>query len=75
MEDIFFEQEKKKKILPQDVLSHYDEDSCVDKVFLVVAWGVKVTPINYFDIQKTQLILELKYRKLKKRLNDLFDFL
>ena len=45
------------------------------RLFFVVAWGVKVTPINYFDIQKTQLILELKYRQLKKRLNDLFDFI
>ena len=38
----------------QDALSH-DEDSCVDKRFFlcVVVWGVKVTPKNYFDIQKT----------------------
>ena len=38
----------------------------------VVIWGVKVTPESYFDIQKTQLILELKYRQLKQILNDLF---
>ena len=38
-------------------------------------WGVKVTSKNYFDIQKTQLILELKYGQLKKRLNDLFDLI
>ena len=32
----------------------------------VVIWGVKVTPESYFDIQKTQLILELKYMQLKQ---------
>ena len=39
MEDIFFEQEKKKKVLPQDVLSHYDEDSCVYKAFFCGCLG------------------------------------
>ena len=43
--------------------------------FFVVVWGVKFTPENYFDIQKIQIILELKYRQLKKRLNDLFYFI
>ena len=35
-------------------------------IFFVVIWGVKVKPKNYFDTQKIQLILELKYRQLKQ---------
>ena len=59
-------------VLSQDALSHYDENLCEDEGGFVVIWGVKVTPESYFDIQKTQLILELKYMQLKQRLNDLF---
>ena len=63
-------------VLSQDALSHYDENLCEDEGWgrggFVVIWGVKVTPESYFDIQKTQLILELKYRQLKQILNDLF---
>ena len=34
--------------------------------FFVVIWGMKVIPKNYFDKQKIQLNLELKYRQLKQ---------
>ena len=44
-------------------------------IIVIGICGVKVTSKNYFDIQKTQLILELKYKQLKKRLNDLFDLI
>ena len=55
------------------MLYHIVMKICVQtRGFFVVIWGVKVTPENYFDIQKTQLILELTYRQLKQRLNDLF---
>ena len=55
------------------MLYHIAMKICVQtRGFFVVIWGVKVTPENYFDIQKTQLILELTYRQLKQRLNDLF---
>ena len=58
------------------MLYHIVMKICVQtRGFFVVIWGVKVTPENYFDIQKTQLILELTYRQLKQRLNDLFYFI
>ena len=34
--------------------------------FFVVIWGMKVTSKTYFDKQKIQLNLELKYRQLKQ---------
>ena len=43
--------------------------------FFDVVWVVKVRPEKYFDIQKIQSILELKYRQLKKMLGDLLDFI
>ena len=42
------------------------------RVFIVVVSGVKVRPEICCDIQKIQLVLELKYRRLKKRLDNLF---